>query len=231
MQSLWASRMLSKETCGLLYLPSIPKLTPSSVIRVIVAAGLALALLAGVIPFNTFSSAQQTCTMTCCAGKPPHLAGSCSMAFSDADQAETGGASGASEHQAHTGGAAEAGAMQMQEAAPEIIEATSHCGTTESSSEHKPSTRRTSHQTASIIAHVLTSPCSPECAAAAVPNFSQVRRPRADSAMLTAGSRPRPPTLVSPVEQTTQLQTSPEVFCRQSRPRAPPRLVLDHLPA
>jgi hypothetical protein len=206
-------------------LPHTLKLTPAFVIRIMLAAGLALALLAGVIPFNTFSSAQQTCTMSCCVGKPPHMAGSCSAAFSDADHAETDGVSGASEHQSHDG------SMQMDGAGPEIIEATSHCGTKENSSEKKASSRRSSPQATSIIAHALTTPCSPECAAAAVPNFSQVRRPRPDSAALKpASSRPRPPTLVSIVEQTASLQTSPTVFCRQSRPRPPPSF-LNHLPA
>ena len=203
-------------------LPHRLKLTPASIVRVMLAAGLALALLAGVIPFNTFSSAQQTCTMSCCAGKPPHMAGSCSAAFADADHADN---ETTIDHQAHDG------AMQMDDAAPEIIEATPHCGTTEHSSEKKASSRRSSQQQAtSIIAHALASPCSAECAAAAVPNFSQVRRPRPDSAALPVNHRPRPPTLVSIVEQTTRLQTSPAVFCRQSRPRAPPPLPR-HLPA
>lgn len=209
-------------------LPHRLKLTPAAIVRVMLAAGLALALLAGVIPFNTFSSAQQTCTMSCCAGKPPHMAGSCSAAFADADHADS---ETTVEHQSHDG------AMQMDDAGTEIIEATSHCGTTENSSEKKASSekeassrRSSSPQATSIIAHALASPCSAECAAAAVPNFSQVRRPRPDSAALLVNHRPRPPTLVAIVEQTTRLQTSPAVFCRQSRPRAPPSLPR-HLPA
>ncbi len=189
----------------------------------VLAAGLALALLAGIVPFNTFSSAQQTCTMSCCAGKSPHRQGSCSTAFSDDHHAETDGDTTAGQ-QAHIG------AMQMDDAAPEIIEAASHCGTTESSSEKKtPSSRRTSSSRAtSIIAYALTRPCSPECAAAAVSTFSQGRRPRVVAA-LPANNRPRPPTLVSLAEQTHNLQTSPTVICRQSSPRGPP-LVLNHLP-
>ena len=208
---------------SLLYLP---KLTLASVIRMVLAAGLALALLAGVVPFNTFSLAQQTCTMSCCAGKPSHPKGSCSAAFSDATHAETNGDTVA-EHHAHTG------AMNVEVAAsPEIIEATSHCGTTESSLEKTkttPSRRESSPAKTSIIAHALIRPCSPECAAAAVSNFSQVRRPRLVAA-LPVDSRPRPPTLVSLAEQTSNLQTSPAVICRQSRPRAPP-FVLNLLPA
>ena len=206
-------------------LPHTLKLTPAAIVRVMLAACLALALLAGVIPFNTFSSAQQTCTMSCCAGKPPHMAGSCSAAFTDADHAETDGET-TIKHHSHDG------AMQMDGAATEIIEATSHCGTKENPSEKKASSRRSSQpQATSIIAHALTSPCSSECAAAAVSNFSQVRRPRPDSAALKpVNHRPRPPTRVSFVEQTARLQTSSAVFCRQSRPRPPPSLP-NHLPA
>lgn len=200
------------------------KPTASSIIRMVLAAGLALALLAGIVPFSTFSSAQQTCTMSCCAGKPPHPQGSCSAAFSDDHHADTDGDNTAEPH-AHTG------AMQANDAAPEIIEATSHCGTTESSSEQKttPSRRVSSPATTSIIAHALTRPCSPECAAAAVSTFSQGRRPRVVAA-LPANHKPRPPTPGSLVEHISNLQTSPKVFCRQSRPRAPP-LILHHLPA
>lgn len=201
------------------------KLTSSHNIRMMAAVGLAFALLAGIVPFNIFfSSAQQTCTMSCCAGKPTHPQGSCSAAFSDDHHAETDGDTTIENH-AHTG------AMSVDDAAPEIIEATSHCGTTESSSEKKktPASRRAAPPaTTSIIAYALTRPCSPECAAAAVSTFSQGRRPRVIAA-LPANSRPRPPTLVSPAEQTPSLQTSTDVTCRQSRPRGPPAL-LCHLP-
>jgi hypothetical protein len=166
--------------------------------------------------------------MSCCAGKPAHTQGSCSAAFSDDLHAAADGDNNAEHH-------AQAGAMNAGDAtSTEIIETTSHCGTTEPPLEKKtPTARRasvSSHAAKSIIAHALTRPCSAECAAAAVSTFSQVRRPRVVAA-LPSNSRPRPPTLVSLAEQIPNLQTSPAVICRQSRPRAPPPRVLNHLPA
>jgi hypothetical protein len=203
-----------------------PKLICVFVMRIVLAAGLALALLAGVVPAS-LSSTQQTCTMSCCAGKPMHAAGSCSHAFSDERETQTHSPT-ASEDQHHHTEAIETDSTAT--AAPEIIEAdastSSHCGTTAQTSAESASTGRAARppqppQPPSIRAHVLIRPCSPECAAAAVSNLSQVRRGRS-VAVLTAKLRPRPPTLASLTEQTFQLQTSPAVICRQSRPRAPP---------
>lgn len=214
-----------------------PKLISVSIIRIVLAAGLALALLAGVVPASLSSSAQQTCTMSCCVGKPPHAAGSCSMAFAGEPQTHTHGTTASEDHH-------HAGAMKTDSttatAAPEIVEAeaesssSSHCGTTEPPSAesgpngHETENASTGHATRqqpsppSVRAHALINPCSPECAAAAVSNLSQVRRPRSSAGLLTANVRPRPPTLTSLTEQTFELQTSPAVICRQSRPRAPP---------
>ena len=197
-----------------------PKLICVNVMRVVLAAGLALALLAGVVPAS-LSSAQQTCTMSCCAGKPLHVAGSCRHAFSEDSETQTHSVTASEEH--HHAEATETNGTT----APEIIEAdastSSHCGTNAHSSTESASTARAARppQPPSIKAHVLIRPCSPECAAAAVSNLSQVRRGRS-VAVLTANHRPRPPTRASLSEQTFDLQTSPAVICRQSRPRAPP---------
>lgn len=224
MKTLSASRARSKEKRRLLSLLYTLKLTAAFVIRAVLAAGLALALLAGLLP-GSLSSAQQTCTMSCCAGKPTHMAGSCSAAFSDDHQAETDGESVA-DHHSHTG------AMHTNDAALSIIEATSHCGTTKDSAEKEPPAQRSSPQATSIIAHALTTPCSPECAAAAVSAFSQVRRPRAETAALPANHKPRPPTNISLAEQKSNPHTSLKVTCRQSRPRPPPPpSLLNHLSA
>jgi hypothetical protein len=198
-----------------------PKLIYVNVVRIVLAAGLSLALLAGVVP-TSLSSAQQTCTMSCCVGKPQHAAGSCSHAFSDERETHTHAATAAEAH--HHTEAIETDSTT----APEIIEAdasaSSHCGTAaDSSSTESASKRRDARPPAppSIRAHVLVRPCSPECAAAAVSNLSQIRRGRS-VAVLTANQRPRPPTRASLTEQNFELQTSPAVICRQSRPRAPP---------
>jgi hypothetical protein len=166
--------------------------------------------------------------MSCCAGKPQHAAGSCGMSFTDEAQAHDTATT--EEHHHHLGATATDDSVATT-TAPEIVEAdvsTSHCGTTEhASAESAPNghaTRRPQAAPPSVRAHALISPCSPECAAAAVSNLSQVRRPRSSAGLLTAQVRPRPPTLASLAEQTFELQTSPAVICRQSRPRAPPSL-------
>jgi hypothetical protein len=175
---------------------------------------LALVILAGATPFDTLSSAQAECTMSCCAGKPPHKSGSCSAAFSDEHPGETA----VSEHE-------HGGVMPAPAASGVIVEAPSHCGTTaataEPSREKDASSQRTSHPAARVVAHALTTPCSPECAAVAASAFAQVGRQR-EAAALALNSRPRPSHLGSPAEHVTSLQTPAAVAGRQSSPRGPP---------
>ena len=208
-----APRFPDKETSALRSRPYQPKLV-SYLIRSVLAAMLALALLAGVAPFASFSSAD-TCTMSCCAGKPPHEAGSCSTAFNGTKQAEMDGeAIHVHEAQSDAGG--------MRVASAEIVEASTHCGTTQHSSESgAPDAAAAPPQTTNVAAHVLTTPCSPECAAALAYSSAQVRRPR-NAATLASNTRPRPPTLVLSAEPLCEAQSSSAAVRRQSRPRAPP---------
>lgn len=201
-----------------------PKPSCTAAARILAAAMLSLALLAGVVPFSALSSDQQTCQMSCCAGKPPHDSGSCSTAFADEPQAEAP-VETVSQGHAHTDG------MHMHDASPEIVEAAPECGTTaqHSTSEPKSASRDETNKALSITAHALTTPCSPECAAASASAFGQVRRPR-NVAALTARNRPRPSTHAALAEHITKLQVSSAVAGRQSSPRAPP-LLSEHLPA
>jgi hypothetical protein len=194
-----------------------PKLSCSAAARIVLAAMLALALLAGVVPFNVLSSSeQQTCAMSCCAGKPPHNAGSCSTAFSgDGEKAQTSGAAVAEEH-AHTEG------MQAAGASTQIIEADSECAAPQRSTDEHASQRDASRRATSVTAHALTTPCSQECAAATSANASgQVRRPR-NAALLAESNRPRPTLHACPSERSTNLQVLSARIGRQSSPRAPP---------
>jgi hypothetical protein len=187
------------------------------------AAMLALALLSGIVPVGALSSDHQTCQMSCCAGKPAHDAGSCSTAFADEEQSETPDETTAEEH-SHAGGMHGASTT-------EIVEAAHDCGTVapHSTREPKASSRDASNPARSIIAHALTTPCSPECAAASVNAFGQVRRPR-NAVALAAHHRPRPATRAALAELTFKLQILSTVTGRQSGPRAPP-LFPEHLPA
>lgn len=175
---------------------------------------LALVLLAGFVPFNALSSDHQTCQMSCCAGKPTHDAGSCSTAFADEQQSEKP-AEPINEEHAHTGG--------THGAPTEIVEAAHDCGTgaPHSTNEPRSSSRDASSPARSINAHALTTPCSPECAAASLSAFGQVRRPR-NAVALAAHHRPRPTMHAALAEHVSRLQVLSAVTGRQSSPRAPP---------
>jgi hypothetical protein len=217
--------IFSKVILSLLSNVHPPNLSFTAAARIMAAAMLALALLAGVVPFSALSSDQQTCQMSCCAGKPPHNSGSCSTAFADEPQAQAHVETLSEEH-AHTN------AVQMHDASPEIVEAATECGTTAqpSTSEPRSSSRDETKAARSITAHALTKPCSPECAAASASAYGQVRRPR-NAAALAPRNRPRPSTHTALAEHITKLQVSSAVTGRQSSPRAPPLLFPENLPA
>jgi hypothetical protein len=178
---------------------------------------LVLVLLAGVVPFSALSASHE-CAMACCAGKPPHMAGSCSVAFVSEEQAEPSAEPGEEDsahdvHMAHSTGATSQAVASVEH----------HASAGRSSSHHSKSAGKESLPTRSVAAQAITTPCSPECAAA----FSQVRRPR-DPALIAINARPRPPTrrlftgcFTSPSPKSAEVR-------RLSRPRAPPRL-LDNL--
>jgi hypothetical protein len=163
------------------------KLSCAAVTRIVLAGLLSLVLLSGVVPSGALtSSAEQTCTMSCCVGKPPHQAGSCGAAFS----------------------------------ATETVEAASHCGTARAHlGGDEKSARRAPEGGATLTAHVLTTPCSPECAAASA--FAHVRR-APDTAALAESKRPLSHCFTSLAEHTARLQKPSAAQGRQARPRAPP---------
>ena len=69
--------------------------------RIILAAGLLVVVLAGAVPPSSFASSHE-CGMACCAGKPSHMAGSCSTSLGsdegDEHAAHDQAARGASHH-------------------------------------------------------------------------------------------------------------------------------------
>src|SRR5690242_12680598 len=66
------------------------RLTPTLVARIIIATALTLTLLSSIIQPGLASS-HHLCTMACCLGKPPHEAGSCSVAFLAEEEPEASG--------------------------------------------------------------------------------------------------------------------------------------------
>ncbi|HEX8847482.1 MAG TPA: hypothetical protein VF791_22755 [Pyrinomonadaceae bacterium] len=94
--------------------------------------------------------------MDCCAGKPPHEAGSCSVAF--AGKAKTKAHDRHGEHAAH--------------------DSTQHQA-------HPISSVEESKPAATVTSQAMTTPCSPACAAAAL-SSAQLRRPRETAATAVA---------------------------------------------
>lgn len=109
----------------------------ASVGQIILAMMLLLVLLTGVAPFGSLAS--HRCQMACCISKSPHAEGSCSVAFMS---------------------------EETEEATAQDAEHSAHQHAHHSSAQQSSSRKETS-QTASVAAQIITTPCSPECAAAA----------------------------------------------------------------
>lgn len=134
--------------------PATP--TRASLARTVLATLLVLVLLAGVAPFSSFSSSSHACQMECCAGKPPHEAGSCSVAFAKGSKSKA--------HAEHNEQAAHHSAQHQT---------------------HQPSSGEKSTETASIAPLTMTTPCSPACAAISL-GSTQLRRQRETAALSSA---------------------------------------------
>jgi hypothetical protein len=181
----------------------------TSLARIILATMLTLVMLAGVVPFSSLASSHE-CGMACCAGKPSHMAGSCSTAFSTEEEAAPD-----DEHSAH------GHAMHLSSAASETNASAKQHGTAKHSSAHHSTSGVKSTRTARVVSQAtLTTPCSPECAAAA-PGYSQVRRPRAPASLMVAARLHPPLRRLCAGHFTVPIPQSAEAR-RILRPRAPP---------
>jgi hypothetical protein len=163
----------------------------------LVAATLVVSLLSALIPLAT-ASAIDLCTMACCAGKAPHLAGACSSGLMKTAKAT---------HEPeilcglHVRGDGASRFTATRQAPWEIIEAdaddsdTGSCG-----SQHRDSlsqttssatTRSNTPHSSSIAAHSMNSPCGTDCRAC---SGSYIRQPKPrDRAMVERASLARPP--------------------------------------
>ena len=190
--------------------------TGIGVARIFIVMVLTLVLLAGLIPSGALSAAR-ICKMACCAGKLLHEAGACKAVLPSAGPDEALPETDADEHAAHDG-------MQMASAPTErvveTITPTGHCQTAQPSLAQHPAPRRAQAEQASLAAQAFTTPCSAECAVAALA-LMQVRRPR-EPAALSIAITPRPPTLIARADSINILLPSSAERRRQSRPRAPP---------
>ena len=163
----------------------------ASAARISLTVMLLLTLLSSVAPFGSLAS--HRCQMVCCAGKPGHAEGSCGVAFLSEENREADDHQG-EEHSAHN---------HTQHAAA-----------------HQSSSKRESGPGESLAPQVITTPCSPECAAAASAS-TRSQRPR-ESAAITSAAPLRPPG--APLFKRDYFRTlrPSALLFRQLRPRAPP---------
>lgn len=184
-----------------------------AIARITLAVMLTFALLAGVVPLSSFSSSAHECGMACCVGKPSHLAGACSTSLGTEEEAETppepDEEHSAQDHSGHHPGASS-----------EIKASVQPHGAEETSSAHHSTSKVKSPLAKSVASQAVTTPCSPECAAA-TPGSSQGRRAR-DLASLAIRLRLRPPARsLATGRLTVPIRKSAEAR-RRLRPRAPP---------
>jgi hypothetical protein len=191
----------------------------------VLAGVLLLVLLAGAVPFSSLASSHE-CTMSCCVGKPAHLAGSCSTALGDDAEAESP-AREEGEEEDVAAEAAHGDHHMMREsgesaAAAPATKATEHPEAATGHSAHHSTSGRKSPQSSSVASQAaMTTPCSAECAAAAT-LYSQVRRPRdpASSAISARGLRPHIHQFI--FSRFYKTLTDATGRRKLSRPRAPP---------
>jgi hypothetical protein len=194
------------------------KLYPAA--RIAAAVMLMLALLGGVAPLGGLSSSH-LCTMSCCAGLPPHEAGSCMHGACHvnftlrtlpppAHEELCGG------HNAHTV------RRGVNRAAPTLIKLGYSLPAQPAEQLSAPAqVPPPAHvQAASVAAIIFTKPCLPDCGAGTFSSQGQ-SRPR-DSAALSYAGRARPPTGLRPSRATYSLLNTLDALCRRSRPRGPP---------
>jgi hypothetical protein len=196
---------------------SRPRLRPAhtSIARTVLATMLLVVCLASAVPFSSLASNHE-CSMACCVGKPSHMAGSCSAAFSEAEEPaaepDKEEAAHASPHMMHGSGASleTTPAAAHQEAAAE-----------QHSTHHSTSARAGRRKPHAASQAVMTTPCSTECSSVAVYGSSQVRRPR-DAASLTIAVKPRPHGQSLLARAVSRPLTEANGHRNPTRPRGPP---------
>lgn len=177
------------------------------VAKLVLATMLALALLSGSVPFTTISAAPM-CTLTCCAGRLPHAAGSC------------------------MGGACDTGLLRPKKSPKHahnniaLQEAEPLCGLKRITSlairpqNQDQSNTAGSEQSESVTAAVVITPCQPDCGGCVSGSTNQNRQ--RDTTALSHALRPRPPSSKQLAIASREFVNTLLVVCAQSRPRAPP---------
>jgi hypothetical protein len=204
--------------------------------RIVVAVVLVLSFLSGIAPFKS-ASAGNLCTMACCAGLPPHSAGSCHMEMpaagkltretkpepKQASEPESDKLCGLREPENGAPGDVAAGTIGLNDNAEAwlnldavTVDASDHCQVNSQTEETQPA--NDSNQVANIAAHSFAKPCPPECGSGAT--GSGVRR-APDAATLVQNARPRS-TFVRKYSRHSQDFLFVSAWGEQVRPRGPP---------
>jgi hypothetical protein len=191
--------------------------------RIVLAVMLTLALFSGVAPLDALSSSGQMCTMSCCAGQPPHPAhsgagGACHVNLLVHKRAPK------SEPEAHCGGVEAArthhGGMTMQEPRAGSDSSSLHA---HGEANHFPAQRQPSRSPSSapsVATIALTKPCKSDCGTGTASSTN--RNNSRERAVVSYACKPRPPTDSVLLRVSDNPATTLSVLCRESRPRAPP---------
>lgn len=199
---------------------------PMLVARILIAATLTVALVSGIAPLG-LSSSEALCTMSCCAGKAPHKAGTCTHGTCEVDFSAQQPQKPSVEKEEHCGAGksltTQHGDMHGHDAPSPSKDKSARAGhqhhqTGSLAQEQLP--KSSSQQATSVIASMLTKPCPPNCGAG-ICSYSSQSRPR-DSAALSDAGRPRPPSSLSLRQTSYNPAKGLDVLCRRSRPRGPP---------
>jgi hypothetical protein len=201
--------------------------TPALVAQVLIAATLVAALVSSTVPPGLTSSGH-LCTMECCAGKPPHEAGSCMHGSCEVNFSISKPPTPPKEQEAHCGASkaqvTEHARMHTQDAPAPIKEDPSaadhqHDRQTDSLGQEQ-ARKSSSQQTTSVAASVLTKPCPPDCGAWTL-SYSSQSRPR-ESAALSYANKPRPPSSTLVRRGSGNIFKTLEALYRRSPTRGPP---------
>lgn len=202
--------------------------------RAILAVTLLAALVAGSIALPAAASGPM-CTLTCCAGRAPHAAGSCMHGSCEAG-VSTHNPSSNSPHQSQhhheqqqsdpydsarpfSGATASVGGLDMGDV-PTIV-ATPHEPSADDDGQADTSgaARNRTGQSA-ISATVLSKPCQPDCGVCAA-GFAAPKRSR-NAATLAGSNHPQPASSVKLAAGRHSLTHTRSALDRQCVPRGPP---------
>ncbi|HEX5705817.1 MAG TPA: hypothetical protein VFX96_00865 [Pyrinomonadaceae bacterium] len=215
-----------------------------SVTRIVAAAALTLALLAGAVPLEGVASAR-LCTMSCCAGRTPHAEGSCTHGAcqvevktrpvvpekksEESEKSEKSDSHCGSHDSSRTQDAEKQDDEAQRDETRDDVSHTSgahadgveahHAHDAPEDSSARARTPNSRKPVTSVAASAFTGQCPPGCGAA---SFGYMNQSRPRAAALSHATRPRPPSVKKLHLALFDSTKTPDVLCRQCAPRAPP---------